>query len=129
MRAAVHCGMRGLLPGLLVALAGCGGTLTDDDAGQKPIVTCGTSTCAAGEICLVTTAGGGPCILPDDAGVCPNGTHSNGCCSNVTTTYACKAVPSACGGSLACPCASTLCQCGGCGIADAGVMQCTCLYP
>jgi len=115
-----------------LALAACGGTLSDNDAGQdasKATVTCSSTTCAPGEICLVTTSGGGPCQLPDDAGICPNGTHTNGCCSNVTTTYVCKAVPSACGSGLACPCASTLCQCGGCAIADAGVMQCTCLYP
>jgi hypothetical protein len=126
--------MRTLVLSLLLAssaaFAACGGTLSDVDAGTSKVpVTCGAKTCAAGEICLVTTSGGGPCQLPDDAGLCPNGTHSNGCCSNVTTTYDCKGVPSACGGALACPCASTLCQCGGCAIADAGVMQCTCLYP
>ncbi len=77
----------------------------------------------------MTTAGGGPCIMPDDAGVCPNGTHSTGCCDNTTTTYACAPIPSSCNGTLACPCASTLCQCGGCNLADAGVLECACLYP
>lgn len=116
------------------ALGACGGTLSDPDAGATQEaghidVSCGTNACTGGEVCVVTTSGGGPCMLPDDAGVCPNGTHTSGCCSNFSTTYACKGVPSACGATLACPCASTLCQCGDCNVADAGVLQCACLYP
>lgn len=113
-----------------LALGACGGTLSEQDAGHADVSTsCGTTTCTGGEICVVTTSSGGACMLPDDAGVCPDGTHTSGCCSNVSTTYACKAVPSACGATLACPCASTLCQCGDCNVADAGVLQCRCLYP
>ncbi len=91
---------------------------------------CNGQTCKVGEACVVTTAGGGACVMPNDAGVCPNGTHqTSGCCDNTTTTYACAALPASCGGVLACPCAESLCQCGGCAIADAGILTCACLYP
>jgi len=108
----------------LLILVGCSNT-----GSQSQPVDCNGQTCKSGEACVVTNAGGGPCIMPDDAGVCPNGSHSTGCCDNTTTTYACAAIPSSCGGSLSCPCGSSLCQCGGCNLADAGVLSCTCLYP
>ncbi len=98
--------------------------------GAEPApVDCNGTTCAVGEVCVVTTASGGACLQPDDAGVCPDGTHTAGCCNQVSTTYACQRLPAACGGSAACPCAESLCQCGGCAITDAGAVACTCAYP
>lgn len=124
MRRAAPPNMRVLLLSVVWVLGGC--STSSQATGPTP---CNGQTCKVGEACVVTTAGGGACVMPDDAGVCPNGTHSTGCCDNTTTTYACQALPAACGGALACPCASTLCQCGGCAIADAGVLQCQCMYP
>ena len=100
--------MRPLLVFVALLLGGC--STSSAATGPTP---CNGQTCKVGEACVVTTSGGGPCIMPDDAGVCPNGTHSTGCCDNTTTTYACQALPAACGGALA----------------DAGVLQCQCLYP
>ena len=117
--------MRILLASLAALALACGTTQQQ----QNAPVDCNGQTCSGNEVCVVTTAGGGACILPDDAGVCPNGSHSTGCCDNTTTTYACAALPDSCGGSLSCPCAESLCQCGGCGVADAGVLSCECLYP
>ena len=127
-----------ILFGCLLALAACGGTVSNggndaatggDSQSQTGNVECNGQTCGAGEACVVTTSSGGACQMPDDAGLCPNGTHSNGCCDNTTTSYACAKLPSACNGTLACPCAESLCQCGGCAIADAGVLSCACMYP
>ena len=127
-----------LLVSCFVVLVACGGTTqnVDGDSGadgsqqqDSGAIECNGQTCGAGEACVVTTAGGGPCMQPDDAGVCPNGTHTTGCCDNTTTTYACTKLPQACNGTLACPCAESLCQCGGCDIADAGVLSCQCFYP
>ncbi len=121
----------------MAALA-CGGATTTDggDAGtdsgggdDAAAVTCNGQTCPSGEKCVITTSSGGACELPDDAGVCPNGTHTTGCCDNTTVGYACQPLPSACGGKLSCPCAETLCQCGGCNIDNAGDLTCACEYP
>jgi hypothetical protein len=128
--------MRILLLGL-VALAACGGTVgsgidassdaqQQQDSGSTP---CNGQTCAPGEACVVTTSSGGACMPPDDAGVCPDGTHTTGCCNNSSTTYECAPLPADCNGALACPCAESLCQCGGCDVVDAGVLACTCAYP
>lgn len=129
--------MRILVWSLALGLFACGGSTIDvsgdagGDASQQKTGTtaCDGQTCAEGEACVVLTAGGGACQLPDDAGVCPNGSHSNGCCDNTTTTWTCTKLPSACNGALACPCAESLCQCGGCEVADAGVLSCQCMYP
>lgn len=106
-----------------LALAGCS---TSQTTGPTP---CNGQECKSGEACVVTTSSGGACMAPGDAG-CPNGKPPVGpCCDNTTITYECKALPAACGGALACPCAEPLCQCGGCAVADAGVLSCECLYP
>lgn len=106
-----------------------GSDASSQDDSQSKSVACNGQTCTGGTVCVVTTSGGGPCLQPDDAGVCPDGTHTTGCCDNTTTTYACEALPDSCNGALACPCASSLCQCGDCNVADAGVLSCQCLYP
>ncbi|HEY1954607.1 MAG TPA: hypothetical protein VGH28_03330 [Polyangiaceae bacterium] len=122
-----------------VALVACGGAVTNlggDDAGtdsqqqkQTGSVECNGQTCGEGEACVVLTAGGGACEMPDDAGICPDGTHTTGCCNGLSTTYTCTKLPDSCNGTLACPCAESLCQCGGCQVADAGVLSCECMYP
>lgn len=117
---------------LLLACGGATQNLGEDggsDGSQQGSIDCNGQTCGEGEACVVTTAGGGACQLPDDAGVCPNGTHTTGCCDNTTTTWACAKIPDSCNGTLSCPCGGELCQCGGCEIADAGVLSCQCLYP
>jgi hypothetical protein len=113
---------------VVLALTGCAGSSTGDSKQGAP-TPCNGATCAAGEACVVTTSSGGACMPPDDAGVCPNGTHTTGCCDNTSTSHECKPLPAACAGALACPCAEALCQCGGCQVADAGVLSCACLYP
>jgi hypothetical protein len=100
------------------------------DAGAKD-TPCGTKTCTGGDVCVVTKSGGGPCLLPDDDGNCPDGLPPNGtCCNRMTTTYACEPLPTKCKGTLACPCATSLCQCGGCQLADTpNTLSCGCFYP
>lgn len=92
---------------------------------------CGDQVCHHGDACVITTSGGGPCMLPDDAGLCPDGKPADGaCCNRMTTTYECKPVPAKCAGTLACPCAESLCQCGGCSLGGApNTLSCGCFYP
>jgi len=92
---------------------------------------CGDQTCTSGEVCVVTTAGGGACMPPDDTNLCPDGKPPEGaCCNRMSTTYECKPFPSKCGNDLACPCAESLCQCGGCGLgAQKNTLNCGCFYP
>ncbi len=87
--------------------------------------------CAAGDLCVVTTAGGGACELPNDAGVCSNGGTAppgGGCCDNTTITAACQHRPAACSGELSCGCAASLCSCM-CTAASGSTVQCACEYP
>jgi len=130
--------MRSLLSCFVAVALGCGGATTDiggsdaatqGDVQQTGPISCNGQTCAADQACVVTTSSGGACLMPDDAGVCPDGTHTTGCCDNVSITYACAKLPDACQGALACPCATSLCECGGCDVADAGVLACECAYP
>jgi hypothetical protein len=109
--------------------AGCGEVGMIVDAGPTA---CGTATCAAGDICVVTESGGGPCLSPDDAGLCPDGKPpTGGCCNREVTDYACAPLPGACGGTLSCACAASLCTCGGCGVPnDVGnTLHCVCVVP
>jgi hypothetical protein len=92
---------------------------------------CGDQICHHGDACVVTMSGGGPCMPPDDTNMCPDGKPPEGaCCNRTTTTYACKALPASCGGVLSCPCAASLCECGGCGLAEQpNTLSCGCFYP
>ncbi len=76
-----------------------------DEAGDGSAPDCGGTICGPGDICVVTTVSGGACI-PPEAGVCPPGTTGpgSGCCSYVSTSYACKSMPSTCGAGLNCGC-------------------------
>ncbi len=110
------------------ASADSGQDATGLDAGA---VGCDGAICKSGQVCVVTTAGGGACQPPDDAGMCPNGKPGTPgqCCDNTTVSYACQALPPSCNGKLACPCASSLCQCGACQIPNAGTLACACMAP
>ena len=111
--------------------AGSGNTLPD---GGIAVASC--DACTASEICVVTVSGGGPCLMPNDAGGCPNGsTASPGqCCDNSSTAYRCDARPSSCGQGLSCGCAMSLCQnclCQGTspGSSAVSTLNCACEYP
>jgi hypothetical protein len=82
-------------------------------------------------VCVVTTTEGGACLMPGDNGLCPDGTKPAGaCCVNSSTSYACKPLPSKCGSTLACPCAESLCQCGGCNLGEQkNTLDCACYAP
>ena len=69
--------------------------------------------CQTDQICVGTGTEGGAVIMPNDAGVCPAGSHPS---STGTLTfcqrdlsYACAPMPSSCNGTLACDCATSLC--------------------
>ena len=70
------------------AICACGGSSSSDGSGvsdasddvthYQGTTPCDGKTCQAGEACVVTTAGGGACVMPDDAGLCPNGNVFHG---------------------------------------------------
>jgi hypothetical protein len=108
--------------------AGSGQTLPD---GGISVASC--ASCTSSEICVVTVASGGPCLMPNDAGGCPNGsTASPGqCCDDSSTSYRCDSRPPACGQELSCGCAMSLCQSCLCqGTTPSGnTLNCACEYP
>jgi hypothetical protein len=93
-------------------------------------VTCGGTNCAQGQVCVVEHVSGGPCLLPEDGGLCPDGTKPAGaCCNNTSTSYTCAARPTGCGSTLTCGCAASLCTLGTCQGADGGELQCNLFAP
>lgn len=110
----------------------------DAGAGETP---CGATSCKGGDVCVITTTPPGACQRPDDGGVCANGEHvsASGWCDPRTTSYACKPLPSSCGGTLPatfeCGCALSICDCGagtffGCQHANASnTLDCVCQPP
>jgi len=86
--------------------------------------------CPAGDVCVVTTSSGGPCMQPGDGGVCPGGqvVPPGSCCDNSSVSAACQPRPSACTGGLSCGCAASLCSCM-CSSAAGSTLQCTCAFP
>ncbi|MEI8256335.1 MAG: hypothetical protein WCJ30_11745 [Deltaproteobacteria bacterium] len=102
------------------------------DAGRE---TCGTTTCAAGDLCVHTVSGGGPCRLPDDAGTCGPGEILTGnCCVSHSESWACRPRPTACNPALSCGCDTTLCNVNGatgcpCTSAAGSQVECGCYYP
>lgn len=84
--------------------AGAGGASGDAGVNCSP-------ACTTGSVCVGTGIVGGVVITVTDAGVCPAGTHPSSVspfCER-DLTYACMTLPTACGGSVSCTCASTLC--------------------
>jgi hypothetical protein len=71
---------------------------------------CGTTTCAAGDVCVRRLRQGGACVLPDDGGACPAGAELSGSCCFNPPTYSCAPRPAACGSAVTCGCASSLCD-------------------
>jgi hypothetical protein len=106
---------------------------SDETPADGGISVASCASCTPSEVCVVTVASGGACLMPNDAGVCSNGsTASPGqCCDNSSTTYRCDARPSSCGQGLSCGCAMSLCQ--GCICQDASLsgntLNCACEYP
>jgi len=101
--------------------AGAGGSGgIDGGAGCSP-------ACGAGSVCVGSGTVGGAIIDADDAGVCPSGTHATGfenrCEQDLS--YSCSPIPSSCGGTVTCSCASTLCAAGHtCQDPSGGVLTC-----
>jgi hypothetical protein len=102
------CCPRGALcicPNLDAGINGGGGG-RGADAG----VTC-SPPCDSASVCVETVTNGGAIIIADDAGACPPGTHAAGvdriCVRN--PIYGCAPKPAACGATLTCACAATLC--------------------
>jgi hypothetical protein len=119
---------------LAVGLAtGCGSSSQSTDGGggaggsggASGAMTC-SPACGGGSVCVGTGTEGGAVIFPNDAGVCPSGSHLAGSTCQRDLSYACMPVPAACGGGAAtCACASTLCQSGHmCQVQNDGVLTC-----
>jgi hypothetical protein len=87
-------------------------------------------TCGAGSVCVGETAEGGAVELPDDAGACPEGSHSSGqiCQRDPVEIFSCKAAPAACNGKITCACASSACS-GTCQSAEKNQIDCVELVP
>jgi len=69
--------------------------------------------CTGQTACVGTGVEGGPLLLVGDGGTCPQGRHPVGSVCVQDLTYACMAIPTACGGTATCACASaTLCVSG-----------------
>jgi hypothetical protein len=92
-------------------------------------VSCGNTTCTAGNVCLRKQTLGGACFSPD--GGCPAGTSPGNPCCVRDPTYSCVALPAACSGTLTCDCArSTLCTSGDmCTTPSTTEIDCTLLAP
>ncbi len=106
---------------------GAGGTGTGGSGGGSAsdcVPACGT-----GSVCVGSGIEGGALITPNDAGVCPTGTHSSGGSNPICEhdlSYSCKPIPSGCNGTITCTCAAALCPSGGyaCQVTSAKEMTC-----
>jgi hypothetical protein len=99
-----------------------------DSLGGGP--TCGTMTCAAGDVCVRVQTLGGACFMPGDAG-CPAGFSPGVVCCEADPTFHCAPRPPACGSTLTCACAaSALCTPGRtCTTPTTTQINCTLLAP
>jgi hypothetical protein len=83
--------------------------------------------CGPGNVCVGSGTEGGAIIVPNDAGVCPTGTHPAGgtptTCQN-DLSYACKPLPSGCNGTLTCACATAICSDPICQVVSATELTC-----
>lgn len=108
--------------------AGSDGGLDGADGGG---MSC-SPACSTTSVCVGTGVEGGAVIVANDAGVCPAGSHPSGvgalCAHDLS--FACKPIPAACGGTVTCACASSLCPtsyvCGG---PSDGVLTCVLQAP
>jgi hypothetical protein len=92
-------------------------------------VSCGTTTCPDGQVCVSNQTEGGAIIMAD-GGTCPSGRHDEGGLCQPDPTYQCAAAPAACGASLSCACAASLCAAPSmCQSASAGLVACVLLAP
>jgi hypothetical protein len=67
--------------------------------------------CATGSICVSSVTNGGAVIFENDAGACGPGLHPSGVsgfCAR-DPIYGCATTPAACGTTITCACAGTLC--------------------
>ncbi len=93
-----------------------------------------TPACLTGSVCVGTGTEGGALIMPNDAGVCPAGSHPSGgtvaFCER-DLAYGCQPIPAGCNGTITCACASTLCPSGPytCQTPSAGELDCVELVP
>jgi hypothetical protein len=111
----------------LIAACSSSGGSNGDAAGTA----CGSSTCAATQVCVRTQTQGGAVLCPQDGGQCPDGYDLSGGCCVMTPSYGCVARPSACGAAVTCACAmATLCTAGHtCTMPRDNEIDCTLLAP
>lgn len=137
---------------LVSALVACGGDVEPAGADAQPDATtdapldattdapvdasftCGDQTCAADQICQSLLVSGGAVVLPDDAGVCPDGMENVGDHCRRLPKYACMPRPASCGASIDCACAESYClllsSCPyQCRAASGRTLECVCAVP
>ena len=92
--------------------------------------------CQTDQICVGTGTEGGAIIFPNDAGMCPVGSHVSDPGGSIAVcqrdlSYACGPMPSSCNGTLACDCAGLCPTAGGysCQVASARELLCVLLAP
>jgi hypothetical protein len=88
-----------------------------------------TPACGTGSACVGTGTVGGAIITPNDAGVCPTGSHLAGGTASfceADLNYGCQPIPAGCNGTLTCACAGTLCPSGpySCQVQSSGELTC-----
>ncbi len=107
--------------------AGAGGaTGSGGNGGSGGSMTC-IPACGSGSVCVASGTEGGAIIAASDAGVCPSGTHATGSENRCTQdlAYSCMLIPAACGSTVTCACASSLCsQLHICQGPSAGILTC-----
>jgi hypothetical protein len=116
--------------------AGSADAATNDGPAGDAAFACGDKTCPDGQVCIVDQFSSGGCAGRDDAGLCGGGMtpavgpnccgYAGPCCrfGVTSTSYRCGARPSACGATLTCTCASSLCSGGSCQSASADQLEC-----
>lgn len=113
-------------------LGGQGGSAQGTGGSGGAVATDCAPGCSTGKVCVGSGVEGGVLLIPNDAGVCPDGYHVSGNFCQHDLSYACQPMPSACNGTLDCTCASTLCPSSGgysCQVASASELLCVLLAP
>jgi hypothetical protein len=115
---------------------GQGGTTAGKGGSGGASATDCNPACQTDQICVGTGTEGGAVIMPNDAGVCPAGSHVSDPGGGLAIcqrdlAYTCAPMPSACNGTLACACATSLCPSGpySCQVASARELLCVELVP